>query len=261
MNVRQNKQIKVASLFLAPVIAVGIIGCNSESIDSEDVRTSGIWAMMKVEARDDGRSRVVVELNAGGELGTNVELTDSEYLEVEAAGIVKQMNKDDDLFDIDYQVYMDTVESDTLFRVSFYRSSGENIVNSTVRLPASFSITSPLDEAQFGLDENVSLVWTPERSDQNIQLDSFISCTTSDGNTTSTSQSISIADTGNYNYDISSNAEFGNGTVGLDVNAGCELTLTLVRQSSGAIDPAFDEGGSFKAYQTRKVSNLDIRLN
>ncbi len=123
--------------FLPLLIAISlifVIGCG-ESTDSENIKTTGIWVKMKADARDDGRTRVVVELNVGGEFGTNVVLSGNEYLEVTALGVTKRMVKDTDLFDVDYQVYMDTNVSDTRFQVAFYRTTGENIVDSLICLP------------------------------------------------------------------------------------------------------------------------------
>ncbi len=237
-----------------------LMGCNSESVDSEDVQTSGIWAKMEVDAREDQRSRVVVELNVGGEFGTNVELSDGEYLEVEAGGVIKRLDEDTDIFDIDYQAYMDIVESDTLFTVSFYRSNGENIVDSTARLPTSFVITSPLANTQFGLSENVLLTWSSRRNGQAIHLYSSVTCTNTEGNRTTSATSFDIDDDGQYEFDISSNNLFANGTNGLNTTALCDLNLKLEREGRGVIDSAFDSGGEFKIYQSRKTIGLSVNL-
>ncbi len=235
-------------------------GCNSESVESEDIQTSGIWAKMEVNAREDQRSRVVVELNVGGEFGTNVELSDGEYLEVEAGGVVKRLDEDTDILDIDYQAYMDVVESDTLFTIRFYRSNGENIVNSTGRLPTTFDITNPQDNTQFGLSESVLLTWAPSRDGQSIHLYSGVTCTNTEGNRTTSATSFDIDDDGQYEYDISGNDLFTNGTAGLNTSALCDLNLRLERESSGVIDPAFDSGGEFKTTQTRKTIGLSVNL-
>lgn len=237
-----------------------MIGCNSESVESEDIQTSGIWAKMDVDAREDQRSRVVVELNVGGEYGTNVELSDGEYLEVEAGGVVKRLDEDTDILDIDYQAYMNTVESDTLFTIRFYRSNGENIVNSSARLPDSFDIITPQDNAQFELSENLLLTWTPNRDGQSVHLHSSVTCTNTDGNRTSSATSFDIDDDGQYEYDISSNNLFANGTSGLNTSVLCDLDLRLERRGSGVIDPAFDSGGKFRIIQSRKRHNLTVNL-
>ncbi len=239
---------------------LSIIGCNSESVDSEDIKTSGIWAKMEVDAREDQRSRVVVELNVGGEFGTNVELSDGEYLEVEAGGVVKRLDEDTDILDIDYQAYMDIVESDTLFTIRFYRSNGENIVNSTGRLPTAFEITNPPSNTQFELSENVLLTWTPSRNGQSVHLYSGVTCTNTEGNRTTSATSFDIDDDGQYEYDISGNDLFTNGTTGLNTSALCDLNLRLERENAGMIDPAFDSGGEFKATQSRKTIGLSVNL-
>lgn len=254
-NTRQIIPILIASTLL------GALGCSSESVDSEDVRTSGIWAKIDVDGRSDGRSRVVVELNVGGEFGTNVELSNNEYLEVEAAGVTKRMTEDTDFLDIDYQAYMDTTASETEFKIRFYRTDGENIVGSMGILANSFEITAPLVTSNFGLNETVNLVWTPEVQGGSIRFYSTISCTASDGGSTLSSESVYIDDTGIYDFDISLASLFQNGTTGLNTAQPCEMSFTLERESFGNIDLAFEEGGFFKLTQTREVENITLNID
>ena len=63
--------IKSVLLVLASTGLAAVVGCG-ENTDSENINTAGMWVRMKADARADGRTRVVVELNVGGELGTNV---------------------------------------------------------------------------------------------------------------------------------------------------------------------------------------------
>jgi hypothetical protein len=203
---------------------------------------------------------VVVELNVGGELGTNVELSDGEYLEVEAAGVIKRFDEDDDLFDVDYQAYMNVTASQTLFTISFYRSNGENIVGSSARLPEFFEITLPEDNSQFDWTENVTLSWTPARDGQSISIYSSLSCTSSTGENTTNATSFDIDDDGLYLFDISNNGLLTVGTSGLETSELCDLTLVLQRDGVGVIDPAFDSGGEFSVMQTRKLDSLKVNL-
>jgi len=244
--------------FSIGITLLNIVGCNSESVDSQDVRSSGIWAKMEVDGRGDGRSRVVVELNAGGRFGTNVVLSGGEYLEVVAAGVTKRMVEDNDILDIDYQAYIDSTVSETEFNIRFYRNDGENITNSRAFLPTSFEITQPLTNTSYGLEDNVILVWTPEVSNGSIRLFSSISCTSSEGGGITRSESNFIDDTGTYNFDISAANMFENGTTGLNTAQSCGMEFTLQRESFGNVDPAFGEGGSFKATQSREVGGLTI---
>ncbi len=256
---RAIKYQKILSLIVATGL-IGAAGCSSESVESEDIRTSGIWAKMEADGREDGRTRVVVELNVGGEFGTNVVLSGDEYLDAVAAGVTKRMAEDTDFLDIDYQTYMDTNASATEINIRFYRNDGENIVESRATLPTSFEITSPLSTASYGLNEVVALVWTPEIQDGSIRLFSSVICTNSDGGTTSSSSSETITDSGVFEYDISTSGLFTNGTTGLNTAQPCSMEFTLQREAFGNIDPAFDEGGRFKTTQTRKVDGVTLNL-
>jgi hypothetical protein len=251
--------IKCVLLVLASTSLAMVVGCG-ESTDSENINTAGMWVRMKADARADGRTRVVVELNVGGELGTNVVLSNGEYLEVTAAGETKLMVEDNDVLDVDYQAYMDTNESDTRFQIGFYRSNGENIVDSFVDLPTAFEITLPLLTDTYTLEDNVDIYWTPERNNQSIRLYSSVTCKNSDGNNIANGTSIFVDDNGMYSVDISSFEMFNDGTAGLDYSQPCSMSFSLEREAFGSVDPAFSEGGTFKATQEREITNLTLNL-
>jgi hypothetical protein len=42
----QSEQLKWFTLIAAPVLVTSLIACSAESVDSEYVQTSGIWAKM-----------------------------------------------------------------------------------------------------------------------------------------------------------------------------------------------------------------------
>jgi len=244
---------------VAAISLISIIGCG-ESTESENINTAGMWVKMKADGRGDGFTRVVVELNVGGEFGTNVELSSGEYLEVTAAGSTERMVEDTDVLDIDYQAYMDTNVSDTRFQISFYRNNGENIVDSYANLPTAFEITAPLSNDIFTLEDSVDLYWTPERDNESIRLYSSVTCKNSDGHNLSNSTSSYVDDTGMYSVDISQFDMFANGTTGLDYSQPCNMSFTLEREAFGSVDTAFSEGGTFKATQEREISGLTLNL-
>ena len=177
-----------------------------------------------------------------------------------AAGETKRLAEDTDVLDVDYQAYMDTNESDTRFQISFYRNNGENIVDSFVDLPAAFEITLPLATDTYTLEDNVDIYWTPERNNQSIRLYSSVTCKNSDGNNIANGTSIFVDDNGMYSVDISSFEMFNDGTAGLDYSQPCSMSFSLEREAFGSVDPAFSEGGTFKATQEREITNLTLNL-
>ena len=243
---------------LTTVVLIALTGCNSESSSSEDIRTQGIWAKMDVDGQPDGRSRVVVELNVGGEFGTNVELTEDEYLEVSANGETVRLSEDNDLFDIDYQTYIDTIESNTEFNIRFYRSNGEAIVNSTGNLPEAFEITAPQSTEVFSRQDILTLAWTPAQSAGSINFIATLSCPTIGGGSTSSANYVTIQDSGEYQYTIANHSIFDGTTPNLDTSAQCDMSLTLRRLGTGTIDSAFDSGSEFSTSQTRRIRNLKL---
>lgn len=240
--------------------AILMTGCNSTSTTSEVIQTEGIWAKMEVTANDDGRSRVVVELNVGGEFGTNVELTANEYLEVSANGITARLSEDNDIFDIDYQTYLDTTESDTEFNIRFYRANGEAITNSFARLPEAFSITSPQSSEEFSYQDVVTLNWTPSQVSGSIRLVSIVECYTINGGRHSSAQSLDTNDDGTYQFVIEDHAIFSNGFGNFNRNRNCHLDFELERERGGTVDSQFERDSFFKTSQVRSLKNVQVKL-
>jgi len=64
---------KLGLTFLVVFLSLGISAC--ESVDSDDIRTSGVYAYMNVEAKGDGNTRVSARLTVGGAFSnTDLEL-------------------------------------------------------------------------------------------------------------------------------------------------------------------------------------------
>lgn len=240
--------------------ALLMVGCNSTSTPSDFVQTQGIWAKIDVTAREDGRSRVVVELNVGGEFGTNVVLSPNEYLEVSANGETAHMNKDTDIFDIDYQAYLDVTDSNTEFNIRFYRNNGEAIVDSYGKLPEAFSITSPQVEEEYSYQDTITLNWTPLQQSNSIRLVSLIKCYTLNGGNQASVQQVNIDDDGIYQFVIDDHPMFSDGFSNINRSRACELDFTLRRERGGNVDSEFDKDSYFSISQSRSLKNITINL-
>lgn len=255
----KNNKLSWYSIASAAVLLGVGTGC-SENTDSENITTQGIWAKMEVEGRQDGTSRVTVELNVGGELGTNVVLSENEYLEVSAGGQTKRMSEDQDLLDVDYQAYFDTNESEVEFNVRFFRSNGETIDNSTGVLPNNFSITTPQSEMIFSRQQVMDVAWVNEQETQSIEFLTSMSCEDTQGASVTVIDSILVSDIGTYSYTIDDHSIFDRQGVPLDPTKQCDFYLQLKRKSVGSIDPQFSSGGRFNLRQVRTVDGIKVNL-
>jgi len=254
---KNNKHLYLAPTAIALALSLSI-GCSSESTESENVTTQGIWTKMEVRSDQEGSSRVTVELNVGGQFGTNVVLSSNEYLEVSANGQTVRMIEDEDFLDVDYQAYLDTSVSDTEFNVRFYRSNGESIVGSRGNLPASFSLTAPQSGTIYSRDEVADITWSPGLAGETIELRSSLSCTDTQGASFSSLDSIMVNDSGSYSYTISDHSLFDDQTRTIDTTKQCDITFALVREGDGVVDPAFTSGGIFLLQQIRETQGLKV---
>ncbi len=229
-------------------------GCSTESTDSENVTTPGIFARMNVDALSTGSSKVTVELNVGGSSGTNISLTTNERLEATNAGVTKVMIRDTDLFDIDYEVGFDGYDTTAPFQVTLFRATGEVIDGSSIFLPPVFDISTPESGQSFSAAGALPIMWAPADAGRAIDLTVTTRCVTNDGSTRIASNSFSVTDDGFENFSLSQLPAVTDGTI--DRTRNCELSVSLERTRSGNIDPAFGAGGSMRSRQARSVEDI-----
>ncbi len=239
---------------LAFVVICG--ACSTESTESENIATPGIFARMNVDALSTGSSKVTVELNVGGSNGTNISLSSGERLEASNGNQVKVMNRDTDFLDIDYEIDFDNADTTAPFRVSFFRSTGEVIDGSSVFLPPDFDISSPTTNQSFSIDGQMPITWAPTDPGQFIELVVSTLCTNNTGGSTSSSQTFNLNDDGFENFSLSLVGAATDATI--DQTRDCELRFTLERRRTGAIDPGFESGGSFRSRQVRSVDDSSV---
>jgi hypothetical protein len=251
---------KIQSLLIASAL-LQLTACGTETSESVNIATPAIWAKMEINGRTDGSTSVTVELNVDSRNGNNLSLSENEYLEVSANGIVQRLNRDTDLFDIDYEGNIDLNDENTQFNISLFRSNGENITGSVANLPLSYEITAPLTPATFSVHDSIDVSWTPGLPDGNMTIDALVSCTTTDANSNNRHASLqfTVADSGSYTFNFSQH-NLLNSDFNLDTTKPCELSFTLTRKSTGQIDTAFAQGSQFRTLQTREVEGFVVNL-
>lgn len=232
-------------------------GCSTESTESANIATRAIWANIDVDAVQASSTRVNVELNVGGANGTNIELSTNERLEATLGGVTKVLQKDTDLFDIDYVTNFSTSSSAQPVRIAFFRDDGSIHDNTVVGLPDEFVVTSPQAGQTFASSGTIPITWTPSRNGQTINIDLFASCTTATGSSVG-GPSITVADDGFENYDVSNHGVIN--APDIDRSKNCGLMIRVYRLESGILDLAFEAGGTIEAIQSREVDNITVTL-
>ncbi len=226
------------------IICIGLlVGCSST--ESDNVKTDGIRAEIKVIATGNSSTKVEVTLYVGsGVGGSQLELTSSDSLTAFANGEEHTLTRVDDILSTYYETAFSGDSVNTQFLVSFTRSEDTSAPSSTVMLPDPFGITSE-QNLDFQFNDVVTLNWTPT-ADGDLSFSFTYICSLEGGG----SSRISIAgdsspDDGTYRFQLSD----------LPDNAtSCDGTVILERSQAGSLDPNFGEGGFIRGIQRRTYS-------
>lgn len=213
------------------------LGC-TESVESTDIRTTGIYPEITVEAEGNGSSTVTVRLKVGGSnSNTFLDLTGGDTLEATVEGETKRLRETSD------ETYSATFPVDaegTEFLVAFLRTEeDESAPASVVRLPAPFELEVAPREASRATDD-VELTWDPPG---NGDIDWQISgeCIKREWD--------AIPDDGSHTITADSIETFES-----DKADSCTVTVLLERSRRGSVDEAFTEGGRVVAIQRRRTT-------
>jgi hypothetical protein len=209
-------------------------GC-TESVESEDVRTSGIYPEVMVTATGDGQSRVEVRMKVGGpSSNTYLDMTGDDKIEVTVGDVTRKL---DETSSDTYTASFAGDAEGTQFVVSFLRGDADDDAPaSTVTLPAPFDLATDATEYSRAADD-VMLSWDPPASGQ-VAWKLSGSCIKLAGGSTPDDGSHALA-SGSID------------TFESDRMESCTANLEVTRSRSGSIDPAFSEGGNIVARQVR----------
>lgn len=215
-------------------LVMAAFGC-SESVESTDIRTSGIYPEIDVVANGSGSSRVTVRLKVGGRnSNTYLDLKGGDTLEASVDGDTKTL---DETSDETYSASFPVDAEGTEFTIAFLRDEeDESAPASTVTLPAPFELTVDPREASRAGDD-VELSWDPPGTGD-LAFSMSGDCIKSETD--------SIPDSGSFT--ISSDAVE---TFESDKDESCTVEVDLERSRRGSIDPEFTEGGSIVARHVR----------
>jgi hypothetical protein len=220
------------TLFVLPAL----FAC-TESVESTDVRTSGVYPEFQVVADGSGNTNASARLKVGGnDSNTFLDLRGSDVLEVSAQGQTQRMTSSGDH---GYATRFAFDDAGTEFVFSFRRGEEDaGAVRSAVTLPEPFALQMGSSEASRAQDA-VSFTWDPPAGgDVHWDLD---------GDCVWIEQG-STPDDGNHTLNLNDVRPLR------DDPASCSVRLTVQRSHTGNIDPAFTEGGENRAYQVRAQS-------
>jgi hypothetical protein len=213
------------------------LGCE-ESVESTDVRTTGIYPEITVTANGSGSSQVRVRLKVGGSnSNTFLDLKGGDELQATVEGETKTL---DETSDETYTASFAVDDEGTEFLVAFLREEAdESAPASTVRLPAPFDLTLEPSEASRASDD-VELSWDPP-GNGNLDFGMSGDCIQL--------ESDDLPDDGSHTIAAGSIETFES-----EMEDSCTVEVVLERKQRGDIDSAFTEGGRIEAIQVRSDS-------
>lgn len=235
------------SMVLLTLAAAGLGSMACSSSDSEDIRTSGMYA--NYTAVSDGAStRVTATLRVGGPTSTNfVKLSSGDSL-VASSGSESQTLTETHLLEIYSYVGTLSVNAEgSVINFNFDRSAAdEDAPNSNVTLPAEFSISAPTGGDQ-SRAQALTVTWAPSGSSDTMTV-------SVDGDCLRHRTFDVTGDPGTFTLNAGQVEPLNSGSTG----SSCSATIAVARRRNGSVDPAFGEGGLITGTQARTVSIRSI---
>lgn len=234
-----RKQVSRGIVGLGLVLTGSLLsGCVKEDVDSDAIRTKGMYADYSALAVGNGDTVVTAQLTVGGDNGTIVKLVDEDELEATVGDETKRLGAINNRER--YRGTFSTDDGGTEITISFLRGDeDENAPDSFATLPDKFDLSIDGDtEIQRGTAVDIS--WDPEGSGSvswSVEGDCVWSesgSTNDDGAATIAAEDIRVQN--------------------LDKGETCDVTVTVDRVSTGTVDPEFEEGGRFRAIQRRTAT-------
>jgi hypothetical protein len=215
-------------------VALLALGC-TETVESTDIRTTGVYPEIEVAANGSGTSKVTVRLKVGGDNSdTFLDLKGDDTLEVTVGDDTKTMDQSGN----EYIASFPTDAGGTEFSIAFLRGEDDDDApSSVVTLPEPFDLSLGVTTASRA-DDDVEYMWDPP-GDGDIYWQLSGECIDVKSGDTPDDGSHSIA-AGQIEPKFED-----------DKDKDCTANLALERSLAGTIDPAFTEGGSIVAKQVR----------
>ena len=234
-------KLKLAVHYSLATLALSTLGC-AEDVDSEDIRTSGMYAIFEAVADGSGETTISAQLRVGGDDGTFVELTGQDELTASTEDDDMVLRHDNSGNRHYYEGSLDGDEEGLEIQIAFSRGDeDDDAPDSYASLPAPFEASLEDEDAEYiHRGNDVFIVWDNEasgRMEWSLEGDCVKSesgSTNDDGSLTIDAEDIEVWET--------------------DRGEACDVTVTLDRIEEGETDSAFEEGGEFYAIQRRTVT-------
>jgi hypothetical protein len=217
-------------------------GCSLEDVDSDAIRTRGMFADMLALAPGDGSTLVRVELTVGGEDGTKVTLVGDDELEARFGEVSAPLQRTGG------GRYETQLQGDLAGQVVVELSRGpeDDPAGGSAALPDPF-ITSLISDASAGIarESEVVVTWAPTVAGGTMAWAVAGSCLWSESGVTADDGTLVL---GPESFRVRPSR----------AGEECEVAVTLERENEGVVDRAWYPFSRFHAIQRRAVSFVSI---
>lgn len=216
-------------------------GCSLEDVDSDAIRTRGMFADMLALAGG-GAMRVTVQLTVGGENGTNVTLIGDDQLEARFGEVSAPMQRSSGGT---YQVeFPGSLAGEVV--VELTRGPDDDPAGGSAQLPEPFSPALGTD-ASAGIDRasEVAVTWSPTVPGGSMAWEVDGDCLWSESGVTADDGALVL---GPESFRVRTS----------QAGEECEARIRLDRQNEGVVDAAWYPNSRFRAAQRRYVDFVSI---
>ena len=214
--------------------------CTCESVKSNDIKTSGLYALLEANAPGTGQVDLKATLTLGQGSLTYLELAAGDALTATVGPTTRAMSRKAAFGATWYEAAFDGDAAETSLQIALTRQNDASAPESVVTLPAPFTFTAPMANASFPRSGAITLTWSGGGQADPMHVSARGACITS--------------------VDTDLSADSGTHTLAPFVAASgtpsdsCDVAIALVRTRLGRVDPAYGKGGVFKATVQRSLT-------
>jgi hypothetical protein len=236
---------RISHIVFLATSPLSLFACTT--IQSQDLDTSGMHAIMEVSADGTGQTRVTADIYSGNSITDLVALSGGDQLTATSSGQSVVMHTVMFLGGTSYEADFSGLDTGgTMYKVALSRTRFASAPSSTCTLPDKFTIMAPTSSQSFSraLDDIV-LTYTPAGTQDTMTWAAGGDCVRGmvDGTVSNDSGTFTIAK-GSL---VPINPPPQNPTT-------CQAHVTLTRSRPGQLDPHYGYGGTITAKQVRTVT-------
>jgi hypothetical protein len=217
-------------------------GCSLEDVDSDAIRTQGMFADILALAPGDSSTLVRVDLTVGGESGTKVTLVGDDRLEAQVGEVTEPLGR------TGRGRYEEQITGDSAGEVTvrLLRGPEDASASASAFLPEPFSITLDSD-ASPGIrrDQEVVVRWAPPAAGGIMRWAIEGRCIWSESGETPDDGRVAL---GPESFRVR----------GTRLGDECEVAVSLERENTGSVESVLIPGSKFSAVQRRGLSIVSL---